>query len=255
MQTTSAERAERSARSIEMSPRSKAKWQGMLSSRRISTPKQLLSRIRDVSGELMARKALKGERLDRQTWEAIFAGLKVYRDEYFTDIEWFDRDLKTQWQMLWNLGKDAPDRFGLVLPESNQNNDEKFLKTIVSRTSSQIELPGGLSGYLMLLERDARDNIILLAPSPLMANPVLTGAIQRLPQYPPSPFPFLQPITVGTNQLWAGVFPSLPNLKWLADTQTKPLRLQLPQLTELFEYVKQQPKIQMWKSSYVVTES
>jgi hypothetical protein len=262
MQTSSSDRVARAKGSIAMSPVGRAKWQNVLRDRRIGTVKQLLSRVRDISGEPVARKALKGEKLDRQTWESIFGGLKLNRANFFSDVEWYDRDLKTQWGMLWDLAEDGCDRFGLILPENPQNNGladglcerEKFLKTIVSRTSVFLEIPGGMSGHLILVEQDAQDNIVLLSPSPLMANPVLTGAVQRLPQYPPSPFQFFQPITIGTNNLWAGIFPSLPDWRWLADAQKRPLRLQLEHLTELFEYANKQPKgTKIFRSSYVVT--
>ena len=89
-----------------------------------------------------------------------------------------------------------------------------------------------------------------------MANPLLTGKIQRLPQYPPSPFEFLQPITVGTNYLWAGVFAQLPDLRWLADAQKRPLRLELAQLADLFNFAsKYQQEAPMFRSSYVVTSA
>jgi hypothetical protein len=252
MQTTNADRAA----AIEISGVKLAKWKKMLKERKISTTKKLLSRVPEISGEPVARKALNGQRLDRPTWEAIFKGLKVYRDEFFTDVEWFDRDLTATWGLLWDMAADASDRFGLVLPQVNDASvgTEKFQQTIVSRTSVLLEISGGMLGYLLLLERDALGNVVLLAPSPLMANPALTGTIQRLPQYPPSPFEFLQPITVGTNQLWAGIFAKLPEFKWLADAQKRPLRLQLSQLTDLFEYIGKQPQaIPLWRSSYVVT--
>jgi hypothetical protein len=252
MQTTNADRAA----AIEISGVKLAKWKKMLKERKIGTTKKLLSRVPEISGEPVARKALNGQRLDRPTWEAIFKGLKVYRDEFFTDVEWFDRDLTATWGLLWDMAADASERFGLVLPQGNDASvgNEKFQQTIVARTSVLLEISGGMLGYLLLLERDPLGNVVLLAPSPLMANPALTGTIQRLPQYPPSPFEFLQPLTVGTNCLWAGIFAKLPEFKWLADAQKRPLRLQLSQLTDLFEYIRKQPQpIPLWRSSYVVT--
>jgi hypothetical protein len=250
MQTTNADRAA----AIEISGVKLAKWKNMLKERKISTTKKLLSRVPEISGEPVARKALNGQRLDRPTWEAIFKGLKVYRDDFFTDVEWFDRDLTATWGLLWDMAADASDRFGLVLPPGDASLDrDRFQQTIVARTSVLLEISGGMLGYLLLLERDPLGNVVLLAPSPLMANPALTGTIQRLPQYPPSPFEFLQPLTVGTNCLWAGIFAKLPEFKWLADAQKRPLRLQLSQLTELFEYIRKQPQaIPLWRSSYVV---
>jgi hypothetical protein len=249
------------AKSIEMSPAAKAKWLTMLKTRKINTAKQLLSRVRDLHGEPLARKALKGDRLDRTTWDSIFKGLKVFRDDFFNDIEWFDRNLESQWGLLWEMAVDASDRFGIVLPEhvpDSSNWDgvgaDRFEQSIVARTSVLLEIPWGMPGYLLLLEQDAMGNIVLLSPSPLMANPLLSGKIQRLPQYPPSSFEFLQPLTVGTNYLWAGIFTKLPELKWLADAQKKPLRLQLPQLADLFNFASQQPQgTPMFRSSYVVT--
>jgi hypothetical protein len=250
------------AKSIEMSPAAKAKWLTMLKTRKINTAKQILSRVRDLHGEPLARKALKGDRLDRTTWDSIFKGLKVYRDDFFNDIEWFDRNLASQWGLLWDLAKDAADRFGIVLPENIPDSSawdgigsDQFPQSIASRTSVLIEIPWGTPGYLLLLEQDALGNIVLLSPSPLMVNPLLTGRIQRLPQYPPSPFEFLQPLTVGTNYLWAGVFPQLPDFRWLADAQKKPLRLQLTQLADLYNFAsKQQQETPMFRSSYLVTD-
>jgi hypothetical protein len=260
MQTTNADRAA----AIEISGVKLAKWKTMLKDRKIGTTKKLLSRVPEISGEPVARKALNGQRLDRPTWEAIFKGLKVHRADFFTDVEWFDRDLTAQWGLLWEMATDAADcpadrlrqRFGLVLPQVDDApiGTDRFQQSIVSRTSVLIEIPWGTPGYLMLLERDALGNIVLLCPSPLMANPLLTGKVQRLPQYPPSPFEFFQPLTVGTNYLWAGIFEKLPELKWLAEAQKRPLRLQLSQLTDLFEYARKQPQdTPIWRSSYLVT--
>jgi hypothetical protein len=245
-----------------MSAASRAKWKAMLTARKIGTAKKLLSRVPELMGEPTARRAFNGQRLDRQTWEAIFYGLKLDRADFFTDVQWFALDLNSQWETLWNLAQDATDRFGLVLAEPAHNNDNdevapaRFASTIESRTSVFIEIPGGMLGHLILVEQDAQGNVVLLSPSPLMTNPVLTGVSQRLPQYPPSPFPFLQPICVGTNKLWAGIFAKAPDWRWLAEAQKKPLRLQLAQLTELFEYARKQPKgTPILRSSYVVTAS
>jgi hypothetical protein len=260
MQTPSAERAARSILQIEMSAASRAKWKAMLTNRKIGTAKKLLSRVPELMGEPTARRAFNGQRLDRQTWEAIFYGLKLDRADFFTDVQWFALDLNSQWKNLWNLAQDATDRFGLVLaePVKTADGDEvapaKFVKTIESRTSVLLEIPGGMLGHLILIEQDAQGNTILLSPSPLMANPVLTGLSQRLPQYPPSPFPYLQPICVGTNRLWAGIFAKAPDWRWLSQAQQKPLRLQLSQLTDVYEHTRKQPQgMPIFRSSYVVT--
>jgi hypothetical protein len=245
-----------------MSVAKRAKWQAVLTNRKIGSAKKLLARVPEIKVEAAARRALNGQKLDTNTWSAIFKGLKLNRSDYFTDVEWFQRDLNTQWELLWNLANDAGDRFGLVLPADVQAaerpNDglaaEKFQTAFTSRTPMLVEIPWGFPGYLILLERDALDGIILLSPSPLMANPVLTGITQRMPQYPPSPFEFIEPITIGTSYLWAGVFPKLPDLKWLADVRSKPMRLDLFHLTDLFEYISKRPQeMQMLRSSYVVT--
>ena len=261
MPTHSSDKAAKSHQNaIEMSAAAKAKWQAMLSVRKIGSAKKLLSRVPELTNEPTARRALNGQSLDRQTWQAVFSGIKLDRANFFTDVQWFALTANSQWETLWELAQDS-DRFGLVLAEPvvNPTDEEadrsKFVKTIAIRTSVFIEIPAGLSGHLILIERDAQDNIVLLSPSPLMASPLLTGAMQRLPQCPPSPFPHLQPLSVGTNQLWAGVFDRLPDLRWLADAQQKPLRLQLAQLTDLFEYTRKQPKgTLVWRSSYVTID-
>ncbi len=234
----------------------------MLTARKIGTAKKLLSRVPEIHTEPTARRAFNGQKLDRPTWEAIFYGLNLDRADFFTDVQWFDRNLNTQWEMLWKLAQNASDRFGLVLAEpvakiatNDGVKNEKFVQTIVSRTSVSIEIPAGLTGYLLLLERDASGNIVMLSPSPLIANPILSGGLQRLPQSPPSPFPYLQPLTVGTTELWAGIFAKSPDWRWLTAAQNRPLRLDLAQLTEVFESARKQPKgTQIWRSSYVVTE-
>jgi hypothetical protein len=136
------------AKSIEMSPGAKAKWLKMLKTRKINTAKQILSRVRDLHGEPAARKALNGERLDRTTWDSIFKGLRVFRDDFFNDIEWFDRNLESQWGLLWEMAKDASDRFGIVLPENIPDSSawdgvgsDKFQQSIESRTSVLLEIP------------------------------------------------------------------------------------------------------------------
>jgi hypothetical protein len=232
----------------------------MLTARKISTTKKLLSRVPEITGEPTARRVLNAQSLDRQTWQAIFYALKLDRADFFTDVQWFALDANSQWELLWDLARDS-DRFGLVLAEPKAATDEndinrsKFAQTIAIRTSVFIEIPAGLSGYLILVERDAQGNIVLLSPSPLMASPLLTGAMQRLPQYPPSPFPHFQPLSVGTNRLLAGVFDRAPDWRWLADAQKKPLRLQLAQLTDLYVYIRRQPNVvPMLRSSYVTID-
>jgi hypothetical protein len=260
MQTPSSATAAKSRPpAVEMSAASKAKWKAMLTARKISTAKKLISRVPEITGEPTARRVLNAQSLDRQTWQAIFYALKLDRADFFTDVQWFALDANSQWEMLWELAGDS-DRFGLVLAEPSIDSDNnevarsKFARTIAIRTSVFIEIPAGLNGYLILIERDAQGNIVLLSPSPLTANPILAGAVERLPQYPPSPFPHFQPLSVGTNQLWAGVFDRAPDWRWLADAQQKPLRLQLAQLTDLYAHIHKQPQgMPLMRSSYVTT--
>jgi hypothetical protein len=262
MQTPSSDRSAQASvvpvvPTIEMSAGSRVKWQAMLTTRKIGTAKKLLTRVPELGGEPTARRAFNGQRLDKDTWAAIFYGLKLDRANFFTDVQWFDRTLQTQWQLLWNLATDADDRFGLVLaaPDVDSELDRpKFARTIVARTSVSIDICAGYSGYLILVERDPSGGVVLLCPSPMMTNPLLTGASQRLPQSPPSPFPFFQPLSVGTNQLWAGMFTKLPTWPWLAAAAHKPLRLELAQLTDLLEAAsKHRQETQMMRSSYLVT--
>jgi hypothetical protein len=264
MQTPSSDKAAKPRQpAIEMSAAGKAKWKAMLNARKIGTAKKLLSRVPELMGEPTARRAFNAQSLDRLTWQAIFYALKLDRADFFTDVQWFALDANSQWELLWELATDASDRFGLVLAEPVPNSElaeggsrSKFVQNIATRTSVSIEMPAGLNGYLILIERDAQDNIVLLSPSPLMLSPLLTGAVQSLPQCPPSPFPYLQPLGVGTNQLWAGVFDRAPDWRWLADAQKKPLRLQLAQLTDLYVYIRKQPKgTPLLRSSYVTTDT
>ncbi len=266
MQTPSSDRSAKSGHvpsvpTIEMSAGSRVKWQAMLTTRKIGTAKKLLARVPELGGEPTARRAFNGQKLDKDTWAAIFYGLKLDRANFFTDVQWFDRNLQTQWQLLWNLATDADSRFGLVLAAPAADTDlalslegEKFTRTIAARTAVSIDISAGYSGYLILVERDPSGSLVLLCPSPMMTNPLLTGTSQRLPQSPPSPFPFFQPLSVGTNQLWAGMFTKLPTWPWLAAATHKPLRLELAQLTDLLEVAsKYRQETQMIRSSYLVT--
>jgi hypothetical protein len=262
MQTPSSDRSAQASvvpavPTIEMSAGSRVKWQAMLTTRKIGTAKKLLARVPELRGEPTARRAFNGQRLDKDTWAAVFYGLKLDRANFFTDVQWFDRTLQSQWQLLWNLATDAADRFGLVLAAPAADSElarPQFVRTIAARTSVSIDISAGYSGYLILVERDPSGGVVLLCPSPMMINPLLTGASLRLPQSPPSPFPFFQPLSVGTNQLWAGMFTKLPTWPWLAAATHKPLRLELAQLTDLLEAAsKHRQETQMIRSHYVVT--
>jgi predicted transcriptional regulator len=73
MPTPSSDRAAKSIlMAIEMSAASLAKWKAMLSARKIGTAKKLRSRVPEIMGEPTARRAFNGQRLDRETWQAIF---------------------------------------------------------------------------------------------------------------------------------------------------------------------------------------
>jgi hypothetical protein len=240
-----------------MSAGTRVKWQAMLTTRKIGTAKKLLSRVPDLRGEPTARRAFNGQRLDRDTWAAVFYGLKLDRANFFTDVQWFDRTIQSQWQFLWNLATDADNRFGLVLAApsvASEIDRPPFVRTIAARTSVSIDISTGYFGHLILVERDPSGGVVLLCPSPMMNNSLLTGGSLRLPQSPPSPFPYFQPLSVGTNQLWAGLFAQLPTWPWLAEATHKPLRLDLAQLTDLLEAAsKYRQDTQMIRSSYLVT--
>jgi hypothetical protein len=262
MQTHSSDRSAKSPRlsslpTIEMSAGSRVKWQALLTARKIGTAKKLLSRVPDLGGEPTARRAFNGQRLDKDTWAAVFYGLKLDRTDFFTDVQWFDLSLQSQWQLLWDLATDADDRFGLVLAAPDTESElasPKFVRTIAARTSVSIEISAGYFGYPILVERDPSGGVVLLCPSPMTLDPLLTGASLRLPQSPPSPFPFFQPLSVGTNQLWAGMFTNQPTWPWLTAATHKPLRLELAQLTDLLESASQhRQETQMLRSSYLVT--
>ncbi len=259
MQTPSSDRSAQASvapvvPSIEMSAGSRVKWQAMLTTRKIGTAKKLLARVPELKGEPTARRAFNGQRLDKDTWAAVFYGLKLDRANFFTDVQWFDRTLQSQWQLLWNLATDADDRFGLVLAADSELDRSQFVRTIAARTSVSIDISNGYFGNLILVERDPSGGVVLLCPSPMMNNSLLTGGSLRLPQSPPSPFPYFQPLSVGTNQLWAGMFAKLPTWPWLAAATHKPLRLELAQLTDLLEAAsKYRQETQMIRSSYLVT--
>jgi hypothetical protein len=238
------------------------KWQAVLTAKKIGTANQLLAKSLSIDSEPTARKALKGGRLDKKTWESIFQDLDLNRGDFFTDAEWHEWSLETRWEMLLNLAEDASARFGLVFPQQLEHagfgdlfRQERFQTSIPSGKSVLLEIPAGLSGYLILVEQDPNGEICLVAPSCLVMDSSLTGELRLLPQHPPSPFKVLKPSTLGTSYLWAGIFAQLPDWKWLQALPGGLLKLEMEQITQLVEYAETQPRetTQIWKSSYTVT--
>jgi hypothetical protein len=254
----------RAARSIEMSDAGKIKWQAILTAKNIGTATQLLARAPSITSEPTARKVLKGEKLDKTTWEAVFHDLDVNRGDFFTDAEWFGQTPANPWELLLALAQDGSERFGLKITNSLQcadfrnalpKNSPKYLSKFPIKTKVILEVDAGLSGYLILLEQNSDGGIDLLSPSVLMPKNLLTGEIQYLPQRPlpegMSEVIELEP--VGTRYLWAGIFAQLPEWGWLQGAREGLLDLQVAQLTDLLGYAEKSPEgCRMWKTSYEV---
>lgn len=259
MQTTPV----RAPRAIEMSAAGLTKWQAALTKKNIGTAPELLARLTEITGEPTARKALKGQKIDKESWKSIFKDLDLDGGDFFTDVEWFGRN---PWEMLLDLAEDASDRFGLVSLDGLQQANfrtaipspklPRYMTKLPINSEVVLEMPSGLSGHLILLEQNTEGGIDLLSPSPLMKKTLLAGEVQLLPQRP-VPQGFAEKIhmtDVGTRYLWAGIFDRLPEWDWLADTQEN-MRcdLQVEQLTDLLAYAKiQPPGTQIWRSSYTV---
>lgn len=251
----------RAARSIEMSDVGKNMWQAKLTAENIGTAIQLLARAPSIICDPTARKALRGERLDRRTWEGIFRDLNVNRGDYFTQAEWFEQN---PWEQLLAMAADGSTRFGLVLPNPVESanarnalgkNQPKYLPKFPINTKVILKIDAGLSGHLILLEQNSDGGIDLLSPSVLMPKNLLTGEIQYLPQRPLpegiSEVIELEP--VGTRYLWAGIFAQLPEWGWLQGAREDLLDLQVEQLGDLLAYAQESPEgCGMWKTSYEV---
>jgi hypothetical protein len=208
-----------------------------------------------------ARDAFDGK-ASKNKWEIIFRELDLKWSDFFTEAAWNGWNQETLWGMLFNLAEDASDRFGIVLPQKLEHagfedmfTSQKIQKTIPTGKSVLLEIPEGLSGYAIVLEQGVSGNIVLVAPSCLMKDSAVKGEVLLLPQYPPSPFKFLVPTTVGINYLWAGIFAQLPDWEWLHEDRQGLLKLEVAHVTQLIEYAEAQPRntIQIWSSSYTVT--
>jgi hypothetical protein len=211
-----------------------------------------------------ARKALRGELLDRPTWEKIFSKLKLKWHEYFTEAEWYGWDLMTLWGKLLNDAEDGSERLGLVLcqglerasmrsyrPETSQ---QRYLSQIRSGSKVLFEIPGDLSGHFVAIEQNHKGDIYLVAPSPLMKDGRLPTKQNLLPQLPVEKDTpdVLEMNELGTRYVWAAVFEELPTFEWL--TSDKWQDLSERHLFELWEYVQTQPyKTPFWRFSYTVT--
>jgi hypothetical protein len=269
----------RTARAIEMSVAGKVKWQEVLSVKGIRTATELMSRIIElapktppvvkkgklikttIDSEATAKKALKGQKTDKPIWELLFRCLELNGADFFPSAEWFGYNREDRWEMLLNMADDASDRFGIVLPQKLEHagfedmfTSQKIQKTVPSGKSVLLEIPEGLSGYAIVLEKGVSGNIVLVAPSCLMVDSAVKGELRLLPQYPPSPHQFLVPRMVGTNDLWMGTFAQLPDWEWLYEERQGLLKLEAAHVTQLLEYAAQPLNTkQIWKSSYTVT--
>jgi hypothetical protein len=274
-------------RAIAMSPVHLAEWKQKLTEKEIVNAADLWNRVNvaekkkdkdDITPTTAEKekdiapgtttKAFKGERIDRKSWSRIFEALELDRTYFFTDAEWNKWDAATLWGMLLYQAEDASDRFGMIFPDKPQLSgigdifetedtlkQQRIQRSLPSGKSVLLEIPEGLSGYLILLEQCPSGKIVLVAPSCLMKDPLLTSKARLLPQYPPSPMPFVKPTTLGTSHLWAGIFAKLPDWDWLHEERRGLLKLELAHISQLLEYAETQPRAttQFWKSSYVVT--
>jgi hypothetical protein len=257
------------ARSIEMSAAGKSRWQAALAKLEIGTAGKLADKMMEgkVSiAEPTARKALKGEKIDRKTWESIFTVLELQRKEFFADEEWFDRTLGSEWEKLWDAARDGTQYFGFIHPTNLQHagmgddlaSDDRgpYLSKVRQQEALLFEIPAQWQGHLVLLEMSkVSGSISLIAPSLLMEDEVLRGDDRRLlPANPLYPKKHIKLDTLGENQLWAGVFPESPQWEWLAEGRSKILELDVTKVSEVVDYVKELPpeSRHLWKSSYQV---
>jgi hypothetical protein len=193
-----------------MSASGRAEWKIALVDCGMGDRATFVKAVITVVSRPTAERAFDGGYLERQTWEEIFKELDLQRSNFFTEAEWWQWDLLTLWGMLWNLGEDASDRFGLVRKGSLETSglcdgleglrdEKKFLGTVSSGSKVLVEMSERLAGHLILVEQDSTGLIELLAPSALMLDSELKNQVQRLPQHPPSKFPCLIPQVIGTT--------------------------------------------------------
>jgi hypothetical protein len=252
------------SKAIEMSKNGLAEWQAALHDLKIDSYKDLTDAVYAVGDEIApqtAKKAFRGEGIERPQWIKVFKALDLRRETFFSEYEWENFSSLDLWKKLWDVAEDANDRFGLVLPQRPQEGNirdalipQKYATIFPDGTNVFIEIPAGLTGSLILLERNTRDEIDLVAPSCLMQDTFLNGELQRLPQQPSAPVLSIPLRSPGTRYLWAGIFAELPGWQWLIGAEKEVLALEVKQLAELLAFAKNQSQgTKIWRSSYTVT--
>lgn len=144
----------------------------------------------------------------------------------------------------------SPDHLGM-LPKRND-----YLTTVPlgSEVIFELQLPD--SAHLTLLEREPNGTVVCLCPSPFAQTsqfqPQQATTI-RLPQAsaPQPAFVLTEP---GKEQLIALLTPKMPPFQWLEQSRFEAMALQVSQLQEMFEYVKNQnsPQVRLLSTAYEV---
>jgi hypothetical protein len=199
----------------------------------------------------------------KELFEKLQRGFGKYLEEL--QIQTIDRSLhseprnlidlphdKTVWDMLLDLAVYATDRFGIIYPPNIpvmgmggdylRHQQNKIQTKIPRGKHVLLEIPKGLTGYLVLLEDRAHlGDVLLLSPSCWMENSQLDGKPIQLPKPSTLDYQGIQLVTLGETHLWAGVFETLPDWEWLKPLQKNLQSLDASHLRQLHEYAESQP--------------
>jgi hypothetical protein len=178
----------------------------------------------------------------------LYTWLNENYDRWYSKLE-FD---KTQdisllssdelWKKLIKLSQYSPRRLGLVdatkSPQSMSmiDEDEGFLTQVVSKSLIYIEMEAIFPGHLILLDRDATGEIIVLSPSPYIRETKISRGRMHFPQEN-APRKAFKPSTLGEEMIVAIVFPDIPNFSW-CKIEEKCTILDRLKMLELLDYLK-----------------
>jgi hypothetical protein len=266
----------RRPRAIAMSAKGKAVWKLALADTLIpTTVTELWSVVNGareegevaVISEPTARAAFNGGPIEPKYWQKIFDALDLQRRQYFSDAEWYQWDVNTQWGMLLDLAVDASDRFGLVPSSEVEYSNDGYRRAIYSSENATQRYPKRIrigeefrfnihierEGYLFILEKDLSDEVFFLV------DPISIEQKGAKITIPGKEDPFTSSI-IGKCELWAAVIPNeeMCDFSYLEGNnyysckrqQQQPLKSQ--HLQQLLEFIDENKKLEIIQTYYVV---
>lgn len=195
----------------------------------------------------------RGTGVTRESFRRVTRVFGFEPDNY---IEEDDLSLQKLWQRL--QGQATPtDLMGAVAPPriptlGARPRNTPYLPTVPLGSNIKFQLNLDRAGHLILLEREPSGAVVCLCPSNYAPNTYTTGEIFTLPQYPPSPAPYLGATEAGCEQYVALLCQELPPLSWLEKSKREALELNVGHLRELMEYLDEIPDKQLYYTQYTV---